>query len=233
MRSRSAWGLRSISRISSAPWSRRSGKVSRTSTPVSASTRSCRLSRCWTLTVVQTSMPCDEQVLDVLVALAPRRPLGVRVGELVDACDRRDAARRATRCPARSRPGRPPSTRCAAPSRCPVRDPRCVRGRGARGTRSRGRRPPRRRAVRRRASGTSCPRPRPRRGRCAAARARVERRSRAESRGRARARLTRVFTRPLEAGRPRSRRSKARARSSEAWTSSTSDSSSSCSRSSG
>ena len=66
IRSRSACGLRSIRRISSAPCTTPSGTVSRTSTPVSASTRSCRLSRCWTFTVVQTSMPCAQQVLDVV-----------------------------------------------------------------------------------------------------------------------------------------------------------------------
>ena len=70
MRSRSEAGLRSTSRISSASWSRRSGNVSRTSTPVSA-----RDAVVEALEVLDVDRRPDvdagvQQPLDVLVALA-------------------------------------------------------------------------------------------------------------------------------------------------------------------
>ena len=72
-----ASGVMSTSTTSSASASSRSGNVSRTSTPVSSATWSLSDSRCWTLTVVNTSMPGLEQLPDVLVALAVLQPRGL------------------------------------------------------------------------------------------------------------------------------------------------------------
>lgn len=52
-------GGRSTSTTSSAASKNGSGTVSRTCTPVMPLTTSFRLSRCWTLTVVNTSMPAS------------------------------------------------------------------------------------------------------------------------------------------------------------------------------
>ena len=83
-RSWSSSGERSTSTTSSASSRIRSGKVSRTRTPVSSKIASFRLSRCWTLTVEMTSIPAIENLLDVLVALVVAHRGGVRMGELVD-----------------------------------------------------------------------------------------------------------------------------------------------------
>jgi len=47
-------------------------------------TTSFRLSRCWTLRAVYTSIPASKQLLDVVPALGVARARGVGVGELVD-----------------------------------------------------------------------------------------------------------------------------------------------------
>ena len=70
---------------------RASGTVSRTRTPVSSATWSLRLSRCWTLTVENTSMPASSTSCDVLEALGVLEPGGVGVRELVDQAQLRRA----------------------------------------------------------------------------------------------------------------------------------------------
>ncbi len=67
-------GGRSISTSSKASCSTQSGRVSRTCTPVMSRTLSLRLSRCWTLTVVYTSMPAASNSCTSCQRLAWRLP---------------------------------------------------------------------------------------------------------------------------------------------------------------
>ena len=69
IRRRSASGVMSTSSTCSAARTTESGTVSRCGTPVIASTTSLSDSRCWTLTVLITSMPASSSCLDVLPAL--------------------------------------------------------------------------------------------------------------------------------------------------------------------
>ena len=168
---RNASGVMSTSSIWSAARTTSSGTVSCCSMPVICATTSLRLSRCWTLTVEMTVMPCVEQLLDVLPALGVLAARGVGVGELVDehhlGAPRQHRRRRRVRgtcCRGsrRSAAGRSRCRRAARRSSCGRGSPRP--------------RPPRRcRApaggAPRRAWRTSCRRPAPHPGRCAAPRA--------------------------------------------------------------
>ena len=84
----------STSITSSASSKNVSGTVSQTRMPVMPPTTSFRLSRCWTLSVVKTSMPAGEQLVDVLPALRVARARRVGVRQLVDEDQRRLARER-------------------------------------------------------------------------------------------------------------------------------------------
>ncbi len=70
-----------------------SGTVSRTTTPVTWATTSFRLSMCWTLRVVWTSIPASSRSMTSCQRFGCREPGRVRVRELVDEEELRPALR--------------------------------------------------------------------------------------------------------------------------------------------
>ena len=180
----SASGVMSTSTTSSASASSRSGNVSRTRTPVSSATWSLSDSRCWTLTVVNTSMPGLEELRDVLVALAVLEPRGIGVGELVDEAElgrplpgaRADPSPAPSGCGGRRRGG------AGSPAPLPARpSPPCRASRARRRRRRARRRPPRDPPA---ACGRSCRPPPPCPGRSCSGRPRLRRRGPRGRRGR-------------------------------------------------
>ena len=172
--SRSSGG-RSISSMSSASSKTRSGSVSRWRTPVICATRSLRLSRCCTLTVVQTLMPASSssstscQRLGWRGAGSPPTRLECASSSTSRIVGRRASARIQVELLAHDAAVARPAAAAAAPAlRAAARS---RRGRAARRSRRPRRCRRRARCAPPRASRRSCRRPPMRRRKSAAARA--------------------------------------------------------------